>query len=527
MRISTLLISFILLASYNVDAQNPIRINEPMQSFYIGISKVSNDTFKLKYLSSNQTFQSISGSETYKEISINKSQQLLSLNPILIKQRFPTFFGNTFVWNNVNYEYGCEFNANLADSSTIWIKKETHPHDSMYKLPLYDSSFSRVFVKSHLILSNHLYLFGDVRYSGQSFSYPTAFKIDLHTKSFQLRKYNATGVFRFLGDAIYDAANQNFIVTSSTQIENPNRPFGAGICKLDTNLNLITGSNQTLQSTYSTHLITTPNPYEFVAGIEPVDQTSFLCVGPAINPLLLWSQTTNPNRNYLEDLVAGQRFNSTLQEVNVSYAHGKIDTAESATLNYMPFKRIDSNMFYVGMTSRFYNPQPEPWDTELALFGLNEQGQKHWEYYHPLNDYCSINDIIPDQNGGLWFVAQCSENLNLSTGHYESFIKVGYVDSVAFWPRIGAVGIEAPQKKQEEIVVYPNPTADLLKIKQYGFLQTLYYKLYDLEGRLVKENRVQSHIHELNLGELKPALYLLRVEDEKGGLVKEEKVMKR
>jgi hypothetical protein len=225
--------------------------------------------------------------------------------------------------------------------------------------------------------------------------------------------------------------------------------------------------------------------------------------------------------------VAGQRSNSSLQEINVSYAHGKIDTAESVAISFMPFKRIDSNMFYVGMTSRFYNPEPEPWDTELALFGLNEQGQKHWEYYHPLNDYCSINDIIPDQNGGLWFVAQCSENLNLSTGHYESFIKVGYVDSVAFWPRIGAVGIDAPQKKQKEILVYPNPTTDLLKIKQYGFIQNLQLKLYDLKGRLIMEQTEQSHIIELNITELEPALYLLRVEDEQGSLVKEEKVMKR
>jgi len=526
MKVRYLLISIVLLYSIGMFAQNPIRINEPAQSFANGLYSVSGDTLVLKYMKLSQDWRTISGSEEFKMTEIINHQGIIAGSITTLKQDMPFYHGVSFDWRNNSYEIGSIYNSGRTDSCTIWIKKQNEPFDSAYFLPLSDSGFAYIDIYKALPLNNHLYAFGTLKQSS-NFSQAAIFKIDLSLKTFVIKTFDCFASFRSFQDAFYDPIAQNFIVTSFFQIENPNPPFGAGICKLDTNLNLIMGSNQTLQSNYATHLIASPNPYHYVAGIEPIDRTSFLCVGTGINPLQVPSQTMNPNGNYLDDIIAGQRSNSTLLENSLSYAHGRIDTGESSFVGFMPFKRIDSNMFYVGMTSRFYNPEPEPWDTELALFGLNGQGQKHWEYYQPLNDYCYINDIIPDQNGGLWFVAQCSENLNLSTGTYESFIKVGYVDSVAFWPRIGAVGIAVPQKKQEEIVVYPNPTADLLKIKQYGFLQTLYYKLYDLEGRLVKENRVQSHIHELNLGELKPALYLLRVEDEKGGLVKEEKVVKR
>ena len=517
--------SIFIFLSICLTAQNSIRINEPQHALANGLNFVSQDTLTVKYLRSNNYIWTILGSEGLAEVKISRNGGIVSSTPTIIKGRMPFFHGTMFKWNNNTYELGPKYNQGRTDSCTLWLKKQHEPFDSAYFFPLIDSGFAYIDVRKAIPFNNHVYVFGTLK-QGSNLSQPTIFKIDIQHKSFQIKRFDCFASFRSFHDAIYDTLNHHFIVASFAQIENPNPPFGAGICKIDTHLNLKQGSNQTLQSNYSTHLITSPNPYEHVVGIEPINSHQFLSVGPAINPLQFPSQTPNPNPKYLDDLVAGQRSTSTLLETSTSYAHGKIDSAESASLDFFPFKRIDSNMFYVGMTSRFYNPIPESWDTELALFGLNEQGQKHWAYYEPLNDYCYISDIIPDQKGGLWYVAQCSENLNLSTGEYESFIKVGYVDSVAYWPRIGAVGIEIPSKKAEDIQIYPNPVEHEFTIKQYGFIQPLQLRIYNLQGALLQESQSQSHKSTIDVSQLKSGVYLLHVLDEKGQLIKEHKLVK-
>ncbi|MEQ8907546.1 MAG: T9SS type A sorting domain-containing protein, partial [Vicingaceae bacterium] len=270
----------------------------------------------------------------------------------------------------------------------------------------------------------------------------------------------------------------------------------------------------------------TPNKYEWQAEIEPVSNNTFLTVGSALNFMQLPSQTPNPNSHYWLDMAVGLRSMGNLHEIGPAYAYGKIDSSENSAVGELPFKKVENDLYYLGATSRFSGTPPEPWDTELALFALNNNGEKHWEYYLPLNDYCYIQDLHASPSGGMWFIAQCSENYNNSTGSYDYFTKVGYVDSTYYWPRIGAVGIESPRKKAEEIQVYPNPAIDKLKVKQYGLIQALKYSLYDLQGRLVLQKRVSSHLSQLDVSSLKKAMYLLRVEDEKGRLVKEVKVVK-
>ena len=526
MKKRTLILIIFILTTINLSSQTPIRINEPLQSFANGLNQVKGDSLMLKYLQMNHDWRIITGNENIKEAIIYKSGWGFVSSTTTLLQNAPFYVGVHFNWRNTEYEIAPKLNQGKTDSCILWLKKQSEPFDSAYFFPLYDSSFAYIDIYKAISLQNGVYLFGTLKYNYSNTSHPAIFKINMLTRSIKIRKFNCYSPVRSFTDATYDLVNHNFIVTSFAQIENPNPPFGAGICKIDTNLNLIPGSNQTLQSNYATHLIQPPNPYEYIVGIEEVDAQNFLVVGSALNPLQLPSSTPNPNPNYWDDLVVGQRSNVTLMENSTSYAYGKVDTSESASIDFFPFKRIDSNLFYVGMTSRFYNPIPEPWDTELALFGLNEQGQKHWAYYEPLNDYCYISDIIPDQKGGIWYVAQCFENLNTSTGEFESFIKVGYIDSVAYWPRIGAVGIETPVKKAEDIQIYPNPVEHEFTIKQYGFVQTLQLRIYNLQGALLQESQSQSHKSTIDVSQLKSGLYLLHVLNEKGQLIKEQKLVK-
>jgi len=77
-----------------------------------------------------------------------------------------------------------------------------------------------------------------------------------------------------------------------------------------------------------------------------------------------------------------------------------------------------------------------------------------------------------------------------------------------------------------EIMVYPNPTMDFIKLKTVNYeTQNLRYQLYDMNGRLVKENRVEGDETSIVMSNLVPATYFLKVM-EKNEVIKTFKIIK-
>ncbi|AUC16186.1 hypothetical protein BTO06_13895 [Tenacibaculum sp. SZ-18] len=65
----------------------------------------------------------------------------------------------------------------------------------------------------------------------------------------------------------------------------------------------------------------------------------------------------------------------------------------------------------------------------------------------------------------------------------------------------------------QEVTVYPNPTSDLLNIKNSTFINTAI--LYDLAGKVYyKSNNINNTTHEFSIQNLPSGLYLLQIEDE-------------
>jgi Secretion system C-terminal sorting domain len=78
-----------------------------------------------------------------------------------------------------------------------------------------------------------------------------------------------------------------------------------------------------------------------------------------------------------------------------------------------------------------------------------------------------------------------------------------------------------------EILVYPNPVTDNLKleIKNYE-IQNLRYKLYDNNGKLLQENKIEGNETNIIMNNLIPAIYFLKVTDNKK-IVKTFKIIKK
>ena len=77
--------------------------------------------------------------------------------------------------------------------------------------------------------------------------------------------------------------------------------------------------------------------------------------------------------------------------------------------------------------------------------------------------------------------------------------------------------IETPENNVEpkiEIVIFPNPTTDFVNINMEGIefesgLRS--YQLYDLQGRLLKQNTIDQTDTRIDLKELSSSIYILQV----------------
>jgi hypothetical protein len=73
-------------------------------------------------------------------------------------------------------------------------------------------------------------------------------------------------------------------------------------------------------------------------------------------------------------------------------------------------------------------------------------------------------------------------------------------------------GIEEAEDISLEIVVYPNPATDFIKLRIKNYeVENLSYQLYDINGSLLKDNKVDSNEITISTQALRPSTYFLNV----------------
>lgn len=78
-----------------------------------------------------------------------------------------------------------------------------------------------------------------------------------------------------------------------------------------------------------------------------------------------------------------------------------------------------------------------------------------------------------------------------------------------------------------EILAYPNPTTDYLKLKVVsGKVEKLSFQLYDLNGKLLQTEKLNGTETQINMSSYTPASYFVRVISEKKS-IKEFKIIKK
>ena len=75
-------------------------------------------------------------------------------------------------------------------------------------------------------------------------------------------------------------------------------------------------------------------------------------------------------------------------------------------------------------------------------------------------------------------------------------------------------GIEEALGISLEIMVYPNPATDFVKLKIENYeVQNLRYQLYDINGSLLQDNKIVGNETNIVISNYVPAVYFLKVSD--------------
>jgi len=87
-------------------------------------------------------------------------------------------------------------------------------------------------------------------------------------------------------------------------------------------------------------------------------------------------------------------------------------------------------------------------------------------------------------------------------------------------------GIEEAKDISLEIIIYPNPATDFIKLKIEDYdVENLRYQLYDINGSLIKDSKVEDQETNITMQNLLPSAYFLKV-TENNRVVKTFKIIK-
>ena len=85
-----------------------------------------------------------------------------------------------------------------------------------------------------------------------------------------------------------------------------------------------------------------------------------------------------------------------------------------------------------------------------------------------------------------------------------------------------ASSINEANKKENNIIVYPNPVIDIVSIDFPGYLakNNTVLEIQSIEGKLLKSQQVSGRITEVNLNDMSSGIYLIKVKTNNGVAVK-------
>jgi hypothetical protein len=80
---------------------------------------------------------------------------------------------------------------------------------------------------------------------------------------------------------------------------------------------------------------------------------------------------------------------------------------------------------------------------------------------------------------------------------------------------------------QYDIKLFPNPTTDLLNLQiKVSQIKDAHFQLLDVQGKIIKEDKLQNELNQIDCSLLMPSVYWIRIEDASNQLIQTFKIIK-
>jgi len=174
--------------------------------------------------------------------------------------------------------------------------------------------------------------------------------------------------------------------------------------------------------------------------------------------------------------------------------------------------------FYIGVTRRFTGSLVGTCcsgdTTDFQLIKVDKKLNVLFNKYYRRNKTLNVSSITTDQKGNVILAGEASE-IN----------PVPFLDNDVFILKVDSLGnlnspVGLPESETEinrlNFRFFPNPSKGLVNFRQYNVMEDYRMDLYDSQGRLLQQYRLQNSDNSIDLSDYPKGVYLYRLTDSKG-----------
>jgi len=180
--------------------------------------------------------------------------------------------------------------------------------------------------------------------------------------------------------------------------------------------------------------------------------------------------------------------------------------ADGSSMDYFSYWGLDyieKTAIYVGGTSPIDGGQ---YDNYFMLTKLNENLNIVWTKFYGGNASYRLNHVIPTNDGGCLMVGKY---FYADTMSYDDIIliKVDADGNSSLTSNIK----ENPQSLVKDIIVYPNPTSNIINFRKGQQIQQAIIEIYDINGKLIIQREFVDEILTIDLNNNQKGIHIYKI----------------
>jgi hypothetical protein len=91
--------------------------------------------------------------------------------------------------------------------------------------------------------------------------------------------------------------------------------------------------------------------------------------------------------------------------------------------------------------------------------------------------------------------------------------------------KVSSQAAEIKEVQNKSIDIYPNPASSYFIVYDYSTDQNRMIELIDMNGKAIKRQAASTMVTRIETGQLTNGLYILRIKDAKGKVIRTEKIL--